>query len=250
VPPSSTLPRLADLDPVVVARDVVQIVGEHLTRQAVRMAPCATLDLRCPDGFEDDQCELGTTAQDLVRWAQTGEGDAEKAWADAQAVCVALYSQAGVLEASDTGELGLGDAENIDETDIGVVLLATTARRCIVRGEDVAPRWLAALAGITKRRVNQLTDNGDLKRRRSTGPRGRTAIPATAAWRLLVSRIVGDETARTLHTIDATVRYCAVGGENWLAIGGVSERLVTMAREKAWERAGNEWVARADTFSR
>lgn len=244
------LPGLADLDAVTVAQSVVHIVGDHLVRQAARLAPCAKLDLQCPDGTEDEQCDLGIAVQALVRWAQTGEGDAWEAWTVAQSVCVALYSQAGVWEASDTGELGLGDAPNIDETAIGVVLLATMARRCIVQGEDVAPRWLAALAGITKRRVNQLTDNGTLKRRRSTGPRGRTAIPATAAWRLLVSRIVGNDTARTLNTMDVTVKYCAVGGENYLAIGGVNERLVTMAKENAWERAGNAWIARADTFSR
>jgi hypothetical protein len=255
VPPYSTVPHLADLDPVSVARGVVQIVGEHLAGQAARLAPCATLDLRCPDHVEREQCNLGATVESLVRWAQNGDGDPDKAWIAAQTVCAALYSQAGVLEADDIGELGLGDAANIDETSIGVVLLATKARRCIARGEDVAPRWLAALAGITKRRVNQLTGNGQLKLRRSTGPRGRTAIPARAAQRLLVSRIVGDQNARTLNAINATARYCTANGTHWLVITSSDETmkqgaLALLATTNGWERADKEWISRVDAFSR
>lgn len=245
MPPSSTLPRLADLNPVAVARNVVQTVSDHLARQVLRLSPCAKLDLQYPDGAE--HCDLGVTVQDLVRWAQTGEGNAEEAWDAAQEVCGALYSQAGAPGTFGIGELGLGDAAGDAATPIGVVLLATTARRCITRGEDVAPRWLAALAGLAKRRVNQLAGEGELKRRRSTGPRGRTAIPARDASRLLASRIVGDN-ARALDTLGAAVRYCSVDRKRWLVIDGSDLALAALATTNGWERAGDTWIARAVDF--
>lgn len=159
-PPRSS-PRLQDLDPETVARDVCRLVSDHLASLTMRVAP--SCDPRLPT--EDDYAlGLGSTVQHLTRYAQIGLcGD----WTDhgcAADACLdvfsALYTCAGSTE---IGGGPIDVAEEVEDNDaIGVVLLAAHARILLDQRQALSPRLLAPLSGVTPHQIRHLIRGGEL----------------------------------------------------------------------------------------
>lgn len=158
--PTASTPRLADLDPEGVAREVCEMAASHVTQIA------SWLGVVEPRFRKPSDCILGLTAARLTRWAQTGAGMRSDEVDDAiRVVRQALYSRAADEVRELTPEL---DAEIGDPTNtISCVLLAALARRVVAvpqRGKLVRARWLAALASVAESRVHQLAAEGRLRR--------------------------------------------------------------------------------------
>lgn len=184
-------PRLAGVDPVELAADVVELVLAHVARFAMPLSPAVALDFRTPTRAEmANGTDLGLTVRQLVVFAQRGAlGD----WQDAgcaldamQTVCSALYSQAGV-----PGTFGVGEAEESrdaaletdPEEEIGLVLIGAMARVHLAQGGSISPRELGVLAGITRQAATPIA--------RELGAEAKPlAIPAQAARDWLRARPV------------------------------------------------------------
>lgn len=158
-PPRSS-PRLADLDPETVARDVCRAVSEHLAGLVVRVAPGCAFRLPSDDDYA---LGLGSTVQHLTRYAQVGlcgdwtnHGCASDACLD---VFAAIYSCAG---SRDLGG-GVTDTPDLDADEpIDVVLLGALGRILIDQRGELQPRHLAALSGLTSDAVTALIRAGEI----------------------------------------------------------------------------------------
>jgi len=165
--PSSAL-RLADLDPREVANEVVGMLCDHLSRQAL-FALHPGHEFRLPAETAYGGTQLGFTAALLTLYAKTGragdwEDDAGCAVDGIQSVCEALYSQAGVPGTFDIGALS-DQHPGIPEEPIGLVLVGAHARVKLSSPAEpgVTPRELAVLAGVTDHQIRHLARAGELE---------------------------------------------------------------------------------------
>lgn len=228
--------KLADVTPLVVAKEVCDLVAEHLGKLAFKMSP--VMELRQGRDPLESGTDLGVTVQDLTRYAQTGDSHPDEAWDAAQSVCEALYSQAGV-RGFGIGALA-GDGE--PESGIDAVLLATHCRVQIAADKPVTARSLAVLAGVSKRYVNQLISKGELKATAGTRARGGSEIPARDALVFLAGRVIEEPLARKLLRNDASLRYDCAG--RLYVSGGLPVEAIATA--EGWERRGKAWTVTMD----
>jgi hypothetical protein len=174
-------PLLSELDPDTVARDVCELVRDHIAQATLRLDMHATVTLPAHAGA----LGLGAIVRALTLYAQHGlpvwdwedHGCASDACLE---VFAALYSCAGSPEIGG----GITDlADDIEPTDaIGVVLLAALVRIRISQQSAVAPRELAVLAGVTDQQVRHLIRAGEIATTRYRG------IPSEEARRWLTAR--------------------------------------------------------------
>jgi hypothetical protein len=124
--------------------------------------------------------QIGRDLSNLVRWAQHGGGDEERAYDLFLSLFPRLYGRP--LESWVMPPLDELDIEPVDE--ISVVVVAAIARFNMRTGTDVDIRGLAALASISHHRIRHLATQGDVKRSK----RGR--VSAEEARRFLEARRV------------------------------------------------------------
>jgi len=144
MPPKPTHPRLDNIDPRELATDVRRAVTDHIEQQRISLV------------------SLRSTVADLANYAQRGLGATD--WDNDERcqnaiieVAAALYSCAG----DRGGDFALPDDLDADD-EIGVVLLAASARQSIALGQPVKSKELAALAGLNYQRVRELVRAGEL----------------------------------------------------------------------------------------
>lgn len=177
--PPTTLPRLATLDPEALARELEEQLAAHLARLAVPLSPGTVHVQRAAAGESD----LAATVRDLHAWAARGDGDAEEALEAAGDLAAVLYRPP-------VGGAPAAPAELVSDvaptTAAGLLLVAAAARCRIADGGAVAPRELAALAGVDAAHVRLLVRQGEIEARKA-GAR-EVEIPAAAARRWLSGR--------------------------------------------------------------
>lgn len=185
-------PRLSQLDPRAVAEEVAGLVANHVAALLFTLDPGA--QWTCPAGAGSS---LGFTTALLTDWAQRGTNGEEwttgMALDGMQAVCEALYSQAGVPGTFGVGELDRPEPDTDDdpmadadpESTIGVVLLAANGRCSIAQGEPVTAAELGALADMTAVSVRALARAGELAIDLDTRP---AVVAAKDARRWLAAR--------------------------------------------------------------
>src|ERR1043166_4081095 len=150
--PPTNRPRLADLVPREVAAQVTGLVAEHVARLLFHLDPTAHFADPGPGS------SLGFSAQLLCEWAQTGTNG--EGWTPGmamdgiQAVCEALYSQAGYPGTFGTGDLRVAEID--PETPGGLMIAAAYARFRVVEGEPLSAAELAVLGGMSSRQVRVL----------------------------------------------------------------------------------------------
>lgn len=153
--------RLAELDPVAVAREVCGWIIEHVGRVIFHVGHP---DVTWPtDGIE--HTDLSLSVQELTRYAQSGPphcGDATPG-DYAQTVVEALWTAAypGAYEGADLdAALGRGEPEHA----IDVVLRAALARERLEHGARgrMPVAWLAALAGLPVQTLRTYQARGEL----------------------------------------------------------------------------------------
>jgi hypothetical protein len=185
--PPSNLPRLKDLDPVAVGREVSGQLVEHIWRLMLQLDPVAV-----PKPTELQS--IGLTTALLTRYAQTGrDSEAEEhitseqlAHDRIQDLCTAMYSCAGKPGTFDAPDIELGGGE--PETAWQLVIVAAWARTQLARGEGLATRELAALASVSLRQVQELVSRGELAK----GEDGRVTERECRRW-LAARGVVGVE---------------------------------------------------------
>lgn len=148
MPPKPTHPRLDNIDPNELATDVRRAVNDHIEQQRISIV------------------SLRSTVAALANYAQRGLGATD--WSSDDRcenaiveVAAALYSCAG-----DLGTIGrvAGLPDDLDADDeIGVVLLAASARQSIALGQPVKSKELAALANLNYQRIRELIRAGELR---------------------------------------------------------------------------------------
>lgn len=176
---------LTDIDPDTVAKEAIDSLIEHLHRQAFQLAPGLTLRLDGDPGCTD----LGATVRALAHYAKSGLPvwdwtESGMASDGLLSVLAALYSRAADHSLDHTA---IDVVDDVDpETALGLVCVAAAARIRLDQRAAVTARELAALSGLSARRVRQLLDSGELE-----GDDGRPArIKAKAAVRWLTARDV------------------------------------------------------------
>lgn len=181
--------KLAQLDPLAVAREVCEAVVGHLGRLAFSLSPAWDCPPLPAAERLAEASDLGLTVQALVQYAQRGLPVWD--WPDhgcASDACLpvlsALYSQAG---APDLGGGALDDEELDLDSDVGLVLVAARARIRLDQRGELTPRDLEALSGLSRRSVQRLCDAGEIA---ATRERGDYTVPADEARRWLSSRRV------------------------------------------------------------
>lgn len=183
--PPSSRPRLAALDPAVVATDVEVRIKDHVASLIMKT------DLGAPFSITwSEPTSLGWTVRLLVGYAQRGLAATD--WPDDACardamldVVSALYSSAG------DATFGAGAIDRLDALDdgdmddpISVVLVAAWGRHQIAAGERVGPAELGALASITPHMVRELARRGEI---RASGERT-WSVTAREARRWLAAR--------------------------------------------------------------
>lgn len=126
----------------------------------------------------------------VYRWARFGEGALEDVESASFRVASTLYP--GALDG--TGyEAGAIASDADPATEIGLLLVAGTARVLIARNEPLDTRELAALAGLSTLQIRNLVRQGDIKAKEGQ-------ISASQARQFLRSR--GDEALMGLRCIE------------------------------------------------
>jgi len=171
--PPTTKPRLADMDPESLARDVVRRALDHVQSIVTRIDPTWSArivtvmggDGEMPVGPDAHGLGIYATVVRLAHYARTGAlGDwqddacAQDAVLDVMSL---LYSEAG------SGEIRGGEYDAADhdpETPIGLVIVAAMARMRLAdrHTAGVSARELGALAGITATQVRHLSRAGEI----------------------------------------------------------------------------------------
>jgi hypothetical protein len=164
-------PKLSELNPKDVAREVCSRVVDHMHRVAFGLMPTVNLHLPGAEGRDlidalASESNLGLTVQTLTQYAQRGlpawdwetSGEASDACLD---VFSALYTSAGAPE------LGGGITDMADDVEpddaIGVVLLAALARIKLDQRAPLTFREVAVLAGISYDGVAKQAQRGELE---------------------------------------------------------------------------------------
>jgi hypothetical protein len=180
--------KLSDLTPAAVAtiaedrviaalkalREQWQREAEWVGRVSFKLAPGGYVRLREPQLVVDDQrdgsyTDLGLTAADLCRYAQTGQG-----WPDvpaddvaqAEAASDALGVLLGAIDSPHADRHSLPaewTREAEDDDALAIVARACLARVALARGDDVQRSWLAALTSTSSSRVRTLVYEGVLE---------------------------------------------------------------------------------------
>jgi len=182
--------KLADINHEAVRDEVLTSVLGHLHAYGMPlMTPGGDPRGVVVPSIEDArQSTLGFEALAVAHYAITGEwiapGETEGrpelghsfAWDALTQVVTALYS-------SPLGDVPVPlDAETDPDTAWGVVLTACVARHALAQGQTISAQQLATLSGVTRQRIAQLADAGELERARPSG------ITADSARRWLAAR--------------------------------------------------------------
>ncbi|WP_394849614.1 hypothetical protein LZC95_19455 [Pendulispora brunnea] len=157
----SETPKLADLTPENVGREMADLVEHFVGRLVFGLAPKLTVVRE-----SDDASNVQWAGELLTHYAQRGLDATD--WPDdgcaidaIQEACSLLYSCAGK-----PGTFGVGDLledGDVEETPIGLVLVGAFARHKLAARKDVTPRELAVLVGMSAANVRLLARNGELK---------------------------------------------------------------------------------------
>ncbi len=166
MPRTSDLPRLSQLDPATVADATVRLVQEHVLRLVQFGLGDATAEVITSGA------SLRLTTALLVRYAQTGEDREARSASKAaalqrdriQAVCEALYSQAGVPGTFGGGDLDVAESAKGEPTEpIGVALVGAWARAQLGAGQPLSTREVAVLASLSVRAIQQASLDGEIE---------------------------------------------------------------------------------------
>ena len=166
---------LREFDPATLARETVHAALDRIRATAMGIDPRLSVRVE-RDGKPWDGTgltTLGHAVQTLTIYAQTGA----PLEASVHKYCVTLV---GVADDA------LDDASRPDTTtDLGIVIAAALCRESLEQGQPVRTGWLAALAGVTIGRVQQLVTSGDM---RATVKGGDNYVRADDARRWLGGR--------------------------------------------------------------
>ena len=175
--------RLADIDPAALAQATVAEVFDRAGRilssldvgryVVAESGAYGALSPAKADGSGWQRSVVGHAVYCLTRYAQTGEAMD----ADVHEYLVSL------IPAEDPG---LDDLEPDATTELGLVCQAALARERIEACFSIGTTWLAALAGLTRGRIQQLVTSGEIAS--TLDASGDTVIPAVDARRWLGSR--------------------------------------------------------------
>lgn len=205
--------KLASLDAAALGRDAQRRAEEHAARLAMAVGGGAEYH-PVREGSDSD---LALTAQALVRYAQTGDSEAD--WGDdASCAADALLTVHGALyrAAADDASGPLPRAWLADDEDpLALVARATLARVSLARDHGVSRAHLAALAGVSGQTIRGALAEGDLidepGDQLDGGGRAERPVAARSAREWLVRRGVpgaprcecgatqGDRCEATLH---------------------------------------------------
>lgn len=185
--PPSQVTRLADLDPAAVGREATDLVLERLGALALVLSPGVSVHVGQPQGDTD----LSLTVAALCAWAQRGAlGD----WQDHEDAADALLSAATSLFSSPARSWSVDDLDGLDEIERGesvsavrLALACALTRLRVCRGDVVTVDELARLASVSRARLHQLADAGEISAQRG-GPREPTRVVAVEARRWLTAR--------------------------------------------------------------
>ena len=175
--------RLADIDPAALAQATVAEVLDRAWRilssldvgRYLIVEASTSGDLRPvkSDGSDWQRSVVGHAVYCLTRYAQRGEA----LDADVHEYMVSLIP---------AEHPGLDDLEPDATTELGLVCQAALARERIEACFSIGTTWLAALAGLTRGRIQQLVTSGEIAS--TLDASGDTVIPAVDARRWLAYR--------------------------------------------------------------
>jgi len=196
-------PRLADLSPRDVGREVARRVVAHLSSVVMRLSPGVTVDVYAPRHRENalpahgavtdealDNTDLALSASALCTFAQTGaawDWEGPEDAADATADLVSLLAPAMLVE-TDVGDVLLGHADGSEDI-VRLVLTAVWGRVLLGRAQPVTAAHLGALAGYHPSRIRALRAKGEIPGWSAEGSgRGATPCAPEAARQWLASQ--------------------------------------------------------------
>lgn len=152
--------KLSEVEPVSFSDEVLRLVVDHLHSAAMRLDPTLTLPIPEHAGGMG----LRPTAHALAAYARDGLPVWD--WEDHGMAAQGLLDVLGALYGSALGDLSHTAIDVVDDVDpgdaVGLVLVAAAARVRLSQGSPVTARELAALTGMTARRVRQLMAAGEL----------------------------------------------------------------------------------------
>lgn len=173
--PPTTAPRLRDLDPTVVARQVAQQVLDHIVSLSMQLVSVHHI----PQLPEPEQTEIYRVVRVLAGYAR---GD-HALDASVHEYLISLIP----LWQAPLGEVDVDLlAEEVDpRTDLGLVIRAALARERLAEGKTLRTGDLAALGGMAQPAVALLLRQGEIR-----GERGEDgwAVRANEARRWLQTR--------------------------------------------------------------
>lgn len=189
--PRST-PRLQEIVPTELARDLVQGVVDAIQGAAANLAPVCVLVAPDPAAVSGDYSAAVQASRlyglvvDLCSWAQRGDGRQARVHETLMSVARAAFPwplehrPGGPIQWAGLDEL-LGKSGDPD-THVGLVLLAAKARMDVVGGRDVTPRELAALGSLSALQVRRLIQNGRIKAKGSSDAGWRISPLEARRW--------------------------------------------------------------------
>lgn len=158
--PPTTKPRLAQIDPQAVARDVAQSVLDHIGHVQLQLLGVEHISPQP----EPEHTEIYRVVRTLAHYAVHG-GELDASVHEYLISLVPLYS-AVIGEERDVD--GMLDAD--PETDLGCVIAGALAReRLALRREPLTTRDLAVLGGLAQDAVGLLIRRGELAGERAEG---------------------------------------------------------------------------------
>lgn len=151
--------RLRDLDPEVVAREIVGWVGDHIAALSVALSPAIVT----PHGMTPDawrSTDVGLAAYVLTVYAQTGVAPddapvAEYMLSIGQALWTAAHPAVYQAVPYPWGE---GAGEPVEAVD--VMLCAVQARQTLASEGRISVRELAVLGGIAEQSLRRFSSRG------------------------------------------------------------------------------------------
>ena len=144
MPPATN--RLASLDPGAVGRATARRAYDRLAMLSVQLQPAMPPLPSLPDE-RLGETQIALTVADLVRYAQTGDGDAEDVREQVQDIAVAV------------GPMRLAADPN---DDLELAVMAAQARAILAEGSPADAGLLGALAGVASHHVRLLGRRGEI----------------------------------------------------------------------------------------
>lgn len=168
---SEQYPKIADIDPETLARDVLSDALHRVNRTLFAIAPVSTYRLTNGNGKTLDVTTHPTSStggEAIVRLVQYAQNGAELD-APVQEYAITLMDFAG--EALDDA------TDPSPATALGAVLAACLGRQAIATGSPVTTTQLALLAGVTPQYVRRMVSAGEVAASGST-----VAAKAARQW--------------------------------------------------------------------